>query len=58
MEEKSQPKPTTAIGLSPRAACGSFTCGGCYEIEPGIVFHSPRAGYDQSDLIELDKEME
>ena len=39
----------------PAAKCGSHACGGCYPIGDGKVFHSPRAGYIQAQLIALDK---
>jgi hypothetical protein len=41
--------------LAPGALCGSFACGGCYEIDKGKFIHPPRAGWDQSRLLALDR---
>jgi hypothetical protein len=49
-------KPTGAIGLASGAKCGSFACGGCYQVDEGVYIHPPRVGYEQADLIALDKE--
>lgn len=49
-EIKNQIKIELALG----AFCGSYACGGCYEVS-GKMFHRPRPGYDQKDLLELDR---
>ena len=45
----------TAIGLAAGALCGSYACGGCYEIGDGKMIHPPRPGYRQARLLELDQ---
>jgi hypothetical protein len=42
------------IKLALGALCGSYACGGCYEIGDGKTIHPPRAGYDQAKLMEKD----
>jgi hypothetical protein len=54
MVDKSEPMPR-GVKVHPKAKCGSLACGGCYSVGDGKVFHSPRAGYDQEQLITLDK---
>lgn len=50
--EQEQPLPKD---LAAGALCGSFTCGGCYEVADGVTFHSPRPGYDQTRLATKDE---
>ena len=33
-----------AVLGSERPACGSPSCAGCYEVEPGVRLHPPRSG--------------
>ncbi len=35
-----------------RALCGSPTCAGCYEVEPGRRIHPPKASRDWLDWLE------
>ena len=42
------------LKLAPGAYCGSMACAGCYDVGDGKQIHSPRPGYDQEKLSELD----
>jgi hypothetical protein len=58
-EPNSEPeKPKLKIDFAPNAVCGSFACGGCYDVGDGKQIHPPRSGYEQEQLIALDKENE
>ena len=52
---KPETKPIIKIELALGALCGSYACGGCYDVGDGKMFHPPRPGYDQKDLMELDR---
>jgi hypothetical protein len=54
MKPRSESKPLpTELALG--ALCGSFACGGCYQVGDGKTIHPPRPGYRQADLLALDE---
>lgn len=52
---KRAPKVKPQVAITAVAARGSYACGGCYELDNGVKIHPPRTGYDQAELIALDR---